>query len=129
LRARIDRIIAGNGTAEVSSAESQMFRPLHEIVICQHIRLNLPPTEIPKFGVQITNSKHFHDTFNSFINNNQMLDNVQKLHYLLSSVVSEAHQLIMIVPVTEQNLHVACNLLCDRYNMKALLSLPTINKE
>ena len=56
----------------------------------------------------------------------------------MSSVTNEAHQLIQNLPVTQQNFHVAWNLLCDRYNnecliaaahVKSLLSLPVINKE
>ena len=93
--------------------------------------------EIPKFGGQITEFKHFHDTFNSLIINNQALD-FKKIHYLLSSIINEAHQLIQNLPVTQQNFHVTWNLLCDRYNnerliaaanVKSLLSLPVINKE
>jgi len=77
-------------------------------------------------------------TLSSLIIDNQVLDNVKKFHYLLSSVTTEAHQLIQNLPVTQQNFHVAWNLLCDRYNnehliaaahVKSLLSLPVINKE
>jgi len=98
----------------------------------------LPTIEIPKFGGQITEFKHFHDTLNSLIINNQALDDVQKFHYLLSFVTSELHQLIQNLPVTQENFHVAWNLLCDRYynerlkaatHVKSLLSLPVINKE
>ena len=54
------------------------------------------------------------------------------------SVTNEAHQLIQNLPVTQQNFHVAWNLLCDRCNnerliaathVKSLLPLPVINKE
>ena len=98
----------------------------------------MPTTEIPKFRGRITEFKHFHDTFNGLIINNQPLDDVQKFHYLLSSVTTEAHQLVQNLPVTQQNFHVAWNLLCDRYNnerliaaahVKSLLSLPVMNKE
>ena len=69
--------------------------------------------------------------------NNQALEDVQKFRYLLSSVTNEAYQLIQNLPVTQQNFHVAWNLLCDRYNNERLmaaahvklLSLPVINKE
>ena len=70
--------------------------------------------------------------------NNEALDHVPKFHYLLSSVTNEAHQLIQNLPVTQQNFHVAWNLLYDRYNsepliaaahVKSLLSLPVINKK
>jgi len=37
---KIDRIIVDNRRAEVSSAESQMPRALHEIVILQCLKLN-----------------------------------------------------------------------------------------
>jgi len=56
----------------------------------------------------------------------------------LSTVTKEEYQLIQNLPVTQQNFHVAWNLLCDRYNnerliaaahVKSLLSLPAINKE
>jgi hypothetical protein len=52
----------------------------------------LPTIEIPKFRGQITEFRHFYDTFSSLIINNQALDDVQKFHYLLSSVTNEAHQ-------------------------------------
>jgi len=57
---------------------------------------------------------------------------------LLSSVTSEMHKLIQNLPVTQQNFHVAWNLLCVRYNnqhfiaaahVKSILSLPVNNKE
>ena len=104
---------------------------MNENANCSAVKIKLPTIEIPKFGGQIREFKHFYDTFNS-------LDNVQKFHYLLCSVVNEAHQLIQNLPVTQQNFHVALKLLCDRYNnerliaaahVKSLLSLPIINKE
>ena len=101
-------------------------------------KIKLPTIEIPKFGDQIIEFKHFHETLNSLIINNQALDDVQKFHYLLSFVTNESHHLIQNLPVTQQNFHVAWNLLCDKYNnerliaaahVKTLLSLPVINKE
>jgi hypothetical protein len=139
LRARIDRIVADDRrTGEVSSADSQTPRALHDTNNSLAPKIKLPTIEIPKFGGQITEFKHFHDTFNSLIINNQALDDVQKFHYLSSSITSEAYQLIQNRPVTVQNFHVAWNLLCDGSNnqrliaeahVKSLLSLPMMNKE
>jgi len=69
--------------------------------------------------------------------NNQARDDVQKYHYLLSSLTNEARQLIQNLPFTQQNFYVAWNLLGERYNNEhlmaaahvTLLSLPVINKE
>ena len=56
----------------------------------------------------------------------------------MSPVNNEVHQLIQDLPITQQNFHVAWNLLCNGYNnerliaaahVKSLLSLPVINKE
>jgi len=77
---------------------------------------------MPRLGVHITEFNHFHETFNSLIINNQAQDNVQKFHYLLSSVTSEVHQLIQNLPVTQQNFYIAWNLLCDRYNNERLIA-------
>jgi len=56
-------------------------------------KIKLPTMEIPKFGVQMTEFKHFHETLKSLIINNQTLGDVQKFHYLLSFVTNESHQL------------------------------------
>jgi hypothetical protein len=70
---------------------------------CSVHKIKLPTIDITKFGGQITEFKHFYDTFNSLIINNKVLDDVLKFHYLLSSVIDEAHQLIQNLPVTQQN--------------------------
>jgi hypothetical protein len=139
LKAWIDRIISEDRRArEISLAESQKPRATHENGNCLTIKIKLPTIEIPKFRGQITEFRHFYDTFSILIINNQALDDVKKLHYLLSSVTNEAHQLIQNLPVTQQNFQVAWNLLCDRYSnerlvaaahVKSLLSLPVIKKE
>ena len=123
LRARINRIISEDRRArDVSSAELQKPRATHENGNCLAPKIKLPTIEIAKFGGQITEFKHIYDTFNSLIINNKVLDHVKKFHYLLSSVTNEAHQLIQNLPVTQQNFHVAWNLLCDRYNNEPLIA-------
>jgi len=96
---------------DVSSVASQKRRATHDYGNCLAPKIKLPPIEIPKFGGQITEFKHFHNTFKSLIINNETLDDLKKFHYLLSSVTNEAHQLVQNLPVTQQNFHVAWNLL------------------
>lgn len=62
---------------ETCSAESQTPRALHENCNFLAPKIKLPTTETQKFGGQITGFKHFHDTFNSSITNNQAQDDVQ----------------------------------------------------
>ena len=81
LKARIDRMISEDRRArDVSSAESQKRRATHDYGSCLAPKIKLPTIEIPKFGGQITEFKHFHDTFNSLLINNQALDDDKKFH-------------------------------------------------
>jgi hypothetical protein len=75
---------------DVSSAESQKLRGTYKNGSCLTPKIKLPTIEIPKFRGQITEFKHFYDTFSSLIIYNLVLDDVQKFHYMLSSVTSEA---------------------------------------
>jgi hypothetical protein len=101
-RARIDRIISEEiKDGSVSSAESQTPRTTHKNSNILAPKIKLPTIKLPKFGGQITEFKNFHDTLNSLIINNQMLDDVHKFHYLLYSVTNEAHQLIQDLPITQ----------------------------
>jgi len=87
VKARIDRMISEDRRArDVSSAELQKCRATHDYGNCLAPKIKLPTIEIPKFGGQITEFKHFYDTFSSLIISNQALDDVKKFHYLLSSV-------------------------------------------
>ena len=107
LRARIDRIVSEDRQArDVSSGESQKLRHKHENGNCLAPKIKLPTGEIPKFGGQITEFQDCYDTLTILIINNQALDDVQKLHYLLSSATNEAHELIQNLPVA-QNFYAA----------------------
>jgi len=80
LKARINRMISEDRRArDFSSAESQKFRATHDYGNCLAPKIKLSTTEIPKFGGQIIEFKHFHGTFNSLIINNQTLDDFKKI--------------------------------------------------
>ena len=77
LKARINRMISEDRQARhVSSAELQKCRATYDYGNCLVPKIKLPTIEIPKFRGQITEFKHFHDTFNSLIISNQALDDI-----------------------------------------------------
>jgi len=78
LRARIDRIISEDRQArDVSLAESETPGATHENGNSLTPKIKLPTIEIPKFRGQITEFRHFYDTFSSLIINNQALGDVK----------------------------------------------------
>lgn len=86
------------------------------------LNVKLPKIEIPKFSGKYSEWASFRDMFTSLIHNNGSIDNVQKLHYLKSSVTGEAEQLLRHIPVTSDNYKVCWTQLESRYNNKKYLA-------
>jgi len=75
---------------DISSAESQKSKAMHENGNCLAPKIKLPTIEIRKFGGHRTEFKHFHHTFKSLIISNQALYDVKKFHYLFEPAVPAA---------------------------------------
>lgn len=58
---------------------------------------------IPTFSGKYSEWITFRDLFKSLIHNNSKLDNVQKMHYLKSSLSGEAEHLLRQIPISEAN--------------------------
>lgn len=84
--------------------------------------IKLPTINLPTFSGKYTDWPSFHDLFSSIIHNNKALDDVQKLHYLKSSLAGEAEQLLRSVSITSQNYDLAWKTLTNRYNNKRYIS-------
>lgn len=82
--------------------------------------VNLPKINIPTFGGDRTQWKSFADYFTATIHRNTRLTNIQKFHYLRSSLIkdSEADGLIQHIAVTDGNYVEAWNKLSARYDIK-----------
>ena len=68
-----------------------------------HTPIELPKIAIPKFSGKYIEWITFRDLFISLIHNNANLDNVQKMHYLKSSLIGEAEQLLRQIPISDAN--------------------------
>ncbi|KAJ8893156.1 hypothetical protein PR048_005739 [Dryococelus australis] len=78
------------------------------------------------------------DTFMRFVINNDLLDNIQKHHYLMPSVSGEAHKIIEGLPITVNNFGVLWGILYKAYlnlkliettHVRQLLSLPVVIRQ
>lgn len=78
----------------------------------------LPPLAIKKFSGRIEDWEEFADLFMSLITNNALLPEVQKMHYLKSSLSDGPARIIKHLPVTAQSFLVAWNLLTEAYMSK-----------
>lgn len=115
----------GNERASISSASN------HKLV-------KLPVIQLPKFSGSYENWLEFHDTFLSLIHSNDEIDEINKFHYLRSSLEGSAAVVVKSVEFCSKNYQTAWKLLCDRFDNKRLLlqnhvsaifNIETITKE
>jgi hypothetical protein len=66
-------------------------------------QIRLPTFEMHTFGGNACNWLHFRDTFEALIVKNQVLSNVQRFLYLTTSLKGEAKELIVNLPITNDN--------------------------
>ncbi|XP_046628209.1 uncharacterized protein LOC124309036 [Neodiprion virginianus] len=82
----------------------------------------LPRIELPTFAGSYSEWKPFHDLFSSMIRENSQLSEVEKLHYLKTSVTDEPLQLIKNISLTAESFPRAWETLVSRYENKRLLT-------
>ncbi|XP_061724321.1 uncharacterized protein LOC133530427 [Cydia pomonella] len=90
--------------------------------------VRLPRISIPTFSGNYTEWQSFHDLFVALIHNNSSLENVQKLHYLKSSLTGDAEVLLRQFSITGENYTEAWAILKKRYNNKRYIANTVFKK-
>ncbi|XP_048483631.1 uncharacterized protein LOC119692124 [Plutella xylostella] len=85
-------------------------------------QVKLPRIQLPTFSGSYEEFPAFKDLFTSLVDNNVTLSNVQKLHYLKSSIKGEPESLLKHMQVVECNYEPAWKLLQERYNNMRLIT-------
>jgi len=97
--------------------------------------IRLPPISLPEFDGDYKQWLIYRDTFDTFVHRNRDLTNIQRLHYLKSSLKSEAAQVIESLETTAANYLPAWEQLRERYDnnrrmvgghINALCTMPSI---
>jgi hypothetical protein len=82
----------------------------------------LPKINLPVFSGNLTTWMHFKDTFETLIVMNEYLSQIEKFHYLVSSLKGEAKDTIKNIALSESNFTVAYELLKNRYHCPKLIA-------
>jgi hypothetical protein len=90
--------------------------------------VKLPTITLPTFSGKVCDWQHFRDTFQALTVDNTQLSDIQRYHYLISSLQGEAKSLIENLPVTTENFHVAWQLVTDRYSNKKFIAMTHIGQ-
>lgn len=83
--------------------------------------VHLPKIQLPTFSGGYEAWPAFKDLFMSLVHDNPTLSDVQKLHYLKTSVSGEAEALLKHIQVTASNYSSAWEILSTRYGNKRLI--------
>lgn len=84
-------------------------------------RCHLPEISLPNFSGDFSAWRPFHDLFSSLVGRSTDLSNVEKMHYLRTSLTGEAAQLISNLPLADDSFASAWDLLVARFENKRLL--------
>lgn len=101
-------------------------------------KLTLPTIKLPTFDGCYSKWLEYRDTFHSLIHSNEGINNINKYHYLRSSLEGGAALVIKSIEFCSDNYDAAWDLLCARFNnnkllinnhIRALFSLESIVRE
>ena len=100
--------------------------------------IKLPQVNLPRFSGAFDEWLPFFNTFKSMVHECSSLNNLQRFHYLLSSVSGEAAEVLSSFDLCAENYHPAWNLLIDNFDNKrritqkhvqAIFELPSTKTE
>lgn len=103
-----------------------------------HSTIKLPTIIMPTFSGEYDQWLEFRDTFTSLVHNSREISNIQKYHYLKSSLKGSAELVIDSLEFSSNNYPIAWELLLNRYDnhrllifnhVKSLFSLKSISNE
>lgn len=88
----------------------------------------LPKINIPVFDGNLKQWPAFYDLFNSVIHTNPTLSDIEKFHYLTTSLKADALNLIKSIPLTAPNYQIAYDALKTRFQNKRVLATAYFNE-
>ncbi|XP_076230267.1 uncharacterized protein LOC143176322 [Nomia melanderi] len=91
------------------------------------INVRLPTMQLPLFDGNYSDWIKFRDTFTALIHENETLSDVQRFHYLNSSVKGAAARVIQSLGISEANYNLAWDLLRSRYENSTNLKRHHVN--
>jgi len=89
----------------------------------------LPKIEIPKFDGDVVQWCSFWDMFSSLVHNNQNISDIERFHFLKSSLSGTALAVVESIPLTADNYNIAWNALQKSFENNRLFAFSALKKE
>jgi hypothetical protein len=119
---------ADNQGQSADNASEHGSEHLTALTHASQSHVKLPSIQLPSYDGTISTWLHFRDTFESLIIQNKTLSNVQRFHYLISSLKGEPRHLISNLQISHDNFVVAWDLVTQRYNNIKLIAMTHVKQ-
>ncbi|XP_039303422.1 uncharacterized protein LOC120357324 [Solenopsis invicta] len=136
IMAKFQDLIIVNNAVNVPLIQAQSVAVNHNQTPARNLRL--PKIDLPSFSGVYEEWYPFHGTFQSLIHRDTSINEIQKFHYLKSSLKEEAAEIIQSLEISSENYNEAWQMLKRRYDnkrliiqkhIKALFELQPVTKE
>jgi hypothetical protein len=88
----------------------------------------LPKITLPRFSGNYQEWRPYHDLFTSLIRNNAELSDVEKMHYLKTSLSGDALRYVTNIPISSESFSIAWDTLVSRYENKRFIISAHLNR-
>ncbi|XP_045772935.1 uncharacterized protein LOC123872601 [Maniola jurtina] len=106
---------------ELKTSSSNRSPSVNDTSTSSHVLARLPKIQLPTFDGKYEEWPTFQDLFVSLVHTDAALTNVQKLHYLKTSITGEAAALLKFIEITDDNYSLAWDILKNRYGSRRLI--------
>lgn len=122
IASQIERLLSPTRDSENANQAPAPQTPCLEGYVRDISQVHLPKIAIPKFNGNYEDWYPFYNTFESMIYTNTRLTDIQRFHYLISSLEDDAAHVIKSLEITPYNYHEALELLKQRYDDRRVIS-------
>lgn len=112
---------------QTTSNETKQI-PCQERVSHMGPTIALPKIELPKFDGDVVQWCSFRDMFSSLVHNNQNISDIERFHFLKSSLSGPALAVIKSIPLTADNYSIAWDALQKSFENNRLLATAHIDR-
>ncbi|XP_069355300.1 uncharacterized protein [Maniola hyperantus] len=106
---------------ELKTSSSNRSSSANDTSTSTQVLARLPKIQLPTFDGKYEEWPTFQDLFVSLVHKDTALTNVQKLHYLKTSITGEAAALLNYIQITDDNYSLAWDTLKNRYGSRRLI--------
>lgn len=112
---------------EMKASESFVEAQISRAAVNQNENFKLQSIKFPIFSGDYNELTSFYDTFSTLVHENKEIFNIEKCHFLKSSLTDKSSHLLMLLKISAANCNTAWNALKECYDNKRVIMRRLVN--